>query len=253
MQRFYLFYPVRPHRLNQAWGIPNPIYNQFGFRRHNGQDLGLVNGQKVYTPIPCDVVFIGYEAKGAGHYVILRTQEQYLFNDERIAYAEITFMHMQRIDVSPGQRVFTGDVLGLGDNTGFSTGSHTHMRCRRVRLEGSRFVQIDPNDAQNSFDQQPYWNNMYADVMEPVFHYQFTKDLTYGMENGDVKALQKALQLEDCFPQQKTLTEFYGDITLASVKAFQRKYGIINFGSPNTTGYGRVGRRTREKLNILFR
>ncbi len=82
----------------------------------------------------------------------------------------------------------------------------------------------------------------------PDFHHVFNKDLEYGMVDEEVKALQTALQLEECMAQMKPTT-FYGPITRDAVKKFQRKYGVANFLTP---GYGRCGPKTRAKLNSLF-
>jgi peptidoglycan hydrolase-like protein with peptidoglycan-binding domain len=45
---------------------------------------------------------------------------------------------------------------------------------------------------------------------------------------------------------------YFGPLTLAAVQSFQRKYTIITNGTPETTGFGLVGRRTRDKLNELI-
>lgn len=50
---------------------------------------------------------------------------------------------------------------------------------------------------------------------------------------------------------EKLVTGYFGPLTLKAVQRFQTKYGIVSSGSPSTTGYGRVGPRTRAKLNEL--
>lgn len=40
------------------------------------------------------------------------------------------YFHLSRIDVKPGQRVETGDLLGLVGETGLSTGPHLHWELR---------------------------------------------------------------------------------------------------------------------------
>ena len=64
--------------------------------------------------------------------------------------------------------------------------------------------------------------------------YAFSMDLSLGMNNNDVKALQEKLGVTPT-------SGYFGPITLAAVKAYQASKGII------TTGY--VGPLTRAALN----
>ena len=155
--------------------------------------------------------------------------------------------------VHGGEVLQTGELIGPGNNSGFSFGNHLHDRQRRVIKQGALYVQIDKNNANNTFDPTPYFNGKYAADVAPAFHYQFNKDLTYGMENEpDVWALQKCLQLEGIFPVSQPFTKYFGNVTFDALKTFQRKRGIAYFGTPLTTGYGRCGRKTREVLNRLY-
>ena len=70
----------------------------------------------------------------------------------------------------------------------------------------------------------------------------FDTDLRFGMVNDRVTNLQNALKIKGFFNQNAT--GFFGFITLASVRSFQKYYGI-----PST---GFVGPLTRAKLNQLF-
>lgn len=88
--------------------------------------------------------------------------------------------------------------------------------------------------------------------VDDSFHYTFTKLMGPGSTGSEVTALQKALTVDGTFPNNIPTTGYYGNITVTSVQKFQAKYGIINYGSPYTTGYGRVGPRTLTKLNELF-
>lgn len=71
---------------------------------------------------------------------------------------------------------------------------------------------------------------------------RFSKDLSYGMANPDVFALQKFLIANGYGAY--TATGFFGDKTMASVKAFQVRYSIP------ATGF--VGPLTRGRLNQLY-
>ena len=161
MTKLELYYPVSPHKTNQAWGIYNPSYQQFGFARHNGIDLNLVNGQPIYAPLDATVVRVGNQPNGGGIFIGLLSGVCD-FSDGKQAQVLIDFLHCKEIVAKEGSEVKTGDMIALGDNTGFSTGPHTHMQCRRVVNVNGTLVNVDTNDANNSFDHSLYWNGYYA-------------------------------------------------------------------------------------------
>jgi murein DD-endopeptidase MepM/ murein hydrolase activator NlpD len=197
MNRLELYYPVRPHVVNRPWGFYSPQeYLPFGFTRHNGVDLNLVDGQSIFAPLEAEVVNIGNEPTGGGIFVSLLSSSQYGFDDVdgsnsgsnsngdgTPTFVLLDFFHCQEIKVSIGDHVAIGQLIALGDNTGVTTGSHTHMQPRRetvvpapvgatvntYRFMGSEvcFMDFEKNDANNSFDPAPYWNGKYADEYNP--------------------------------------------------------------------------------------
>ena len=74
--------------------------------------------------------------------------------------------------------------------------------------------------------------------------YTFTKTLVLGMEDAEVFNLQKVLSLDPAIYPEGEITGYFGKLTEAAVKRFQRKYGI------RTTG--QVGPQTRAKLHELY-
>ena len=62
-------------------------------------------------------------------------------------------------------------------------------------------------------------------------------------------ALQDCLKYEGVFPSNADSTGLFGAITKKAVQDFQLKYAITTVGS---TGYGRVGPKTRAQLNLLY-
>ena len=80
-------------------------------------------------------------------------------------------------------------------------------------------------------------------------YYIFSVDLEYGMTGADVKALQDCLKYEGLFPVNADSTGTFDSITKKGVQDFQIKYAITTVGG---AGYGRVGPKTRGKLNFLF-
>jgi len=84
------------------------------------------------------------------------------------------------------------------------------------------------------------------------FKYTFTAQLDLGASGEEVIALQNVLKMDGEFPLTVQSTGYFGTVTQLALEKFQAKYGIVTEGTPETTGYGRVGPATLEKLNALF-
>lgn len=94
-----------------------------------------------------------------------------------------------------------------------------------------------------------------AQSVSPVFN----TTLLRGMFSEAALQLQQLLNSD---PDTQVATEgpgspsnettFYGSLTENAVQRFQVKHDIVSSGSPSTTGYGRVGPKTRIKLNEVF-
>jgi murein DD-endopeptidase MepM/ murein hydrolase activator NlpD len=104
-----------------SWGNEG---SRFGAKReghsHQGQDLAAAEGTPVVAPRGGVVEAVGYQARGAGHYVIVDGE------GEDYDYA---FMHLQTgsIPVKQGDQVRTGQLIGLVGTTGRSSGPHLHF------------------------------------------------------------------------------------------------------------------------------
>ncbi|MEK7576144.1 MAG: peptidoglycan-binding protein, partial [Patescibacteria group bacterium] len=85
-----------------------------------------------------------------------------------------------------------------------------------------------------------------------VSAYTFTQLLQKGSSSNEVKELQLALKTDNTVYPEGLATGYFGALTEKAVQRFQSKYGIINYGTPASTGYGLVGKRTRAKLNEVF-
>jgi murein DD-endopeptidase MepM/ murein hydrolase activator NlpD len=88
--------------------------------RHQGQDLAAAEGTPVVAPRGGLIEAVQYQARGAGHYVVLDS------DDEDYDYV---FMHLRTgsITVKQGDRVRTGQRIGEVGNTGSSSGAHLHF------------------------------------------------------------------------------------------------------------------------------
>lgn len=164
MSKLALPFEVKPYVLNQGWGIYRPeVYSQFGFTRHNGVDVRLGNRAEVRAPFDFVVQQILWQPNGGGNVVGIMSLDEYEYLDENPANVQIDFMHLEKILLKAGDKGKAGDIVAIADNTGFTTGPHTHIRHKWMRRNGTRWFDVDENDAQNSFDPGPYRNGDYAE------------------------------------------------------------------------------------------
>ena len=99
------------------------ITSKFGPRRrrmHNGIDVKVYIGDTIRSAFSGKVRMVKYERRGYGKYVVIR-------HDNGL---ETIYGHLSKQLVNEDQYVEAGEVIGLGGNTGRSTGSHLHFETR---------------------------------------------------------------------------------------------------------------------------
>jgi peptidoglycan hydrolase-like protein with peptidoglycan-binding domain len=82
----------------------------------------------------------------------------------------------------------------------------------------------------------------------PTASSSFTRYLGLGMTGSDVTSLQQLLITDNDYPEG-IISGYYGSLTQRAVQSYQSKYGIVNTGSPSTTGFGALGPKTRASMN----
>tara|TARA_R110002072_G_scaffold301400_1_gene481024 strand:- start:23013 stop:23969 length:957 start_codon:yes stop_codon:yes gene_type:complete len=99
------------------------ITSRFGWRRgrnHNGTDIDLVTGDTVRAAWSGKIRYAKYNTSGFGNLVVIRHHNG----------LETFYAHLDKHLVVPNQTVEAGDPIGLGGNTGHSSGSHLHFEVR---------------------------------------------------------------------------------------------------------------------------
>lgn len=89
-------------------------------RQHKGLDIKVYIGDTIRAAFDGRVRVVRYEGRGYGKYVVIR-------HDNGL---ETYYAHMSKQLVHEDQDVRAGDPIGLGGNTGRSTGSHLHFETR---------------------------------------------------------------------------------------------------------------------------
>ena len=115
--------PTKHRKITSNYGYRK----QFG-RDHHGVDVKVYIGDTICSAFSGKVRICKYNAGGYGYYVVIRHNNG----------LETLYGHLSKILVKENQTVKSGEPIGLGGNTGKSTGSHLHFE---TRLCG---VSIDP-------------------------------------------------------------------------------------------------------------
>lgn len=99
------------------------ITSKFGSRwggQHKGLDIKVYIGDTIRAAFSGKVRIVRYEARGYGNYVVIRHNNG----------LETIYGHLSKQLVQEDQMVKAGQPIGLGGNTGRSTGSHLHFETR---------------------------------------------------------------------------------------------------------------------------
>ena len=101
------------------------ITDKFGYRprrgrSHMGLDVKVKTGDTIRAAFDGKVRISRYERRGYGHYLVIRHPNG----------LETVYGHLSKKLVEENDIVHAGDPIGLGGNTGRSTGSHLHFETR---------------------------------------------------------------------------------------------------------------------------
>lgn len=103
------------------------ITSNYGYRRgrmHKGLDVKVYIGDTIRSAFDGKVRIVQYERRGYGKYVVIRHPNG----------LETVYGHLSKQIVKPGDIVKAGEPIGLGGNTGRSTGSHLHFETRLLGI-----------------------------------------------------------------------------------------------------------------------
>lgn len=89
-------------------------------RQHAGIDVKVYIGDTIKAAFDGKVRIVKYDGSGYGYYVLIRHPNG----------LETLYGHLSKQLVKPNQIVRAGEAIGLGGNTGRSTGSHLHFETR---------------------------------------------------------------------------------------------------------------------------
>ena len=131
---FYFTRPIAADEVN--WPLPDYRYGGIYFGPaivHTGIDIDAPRGTTVLAGGPGEIywagngLYFGYYNPADPYGLAVVIKHDFGYQGDRLY---TVYAHMDRVDVEVGQRVETGDHLGLVGNTGFSTGPHLHFEVR---------------------------------------------------------------------------------------------------------------------------
>ena len=122
------------------------VTSNFGYRwgrQHKGLDIKVYIGDSIRAAFSGKVRIVRYEAAGYGKYIVIRHNNG----------LETIYGHLSKQLVKENQEVRAGDVIGLGGNTGRSTGSHLHFETRLcgVALNPALFFDFRKQDVTGDY------------------------------------------------------------------------------------------------------
>jgi len=206
--------------------MPTPsrvITSDFGSRwgrQHKGLDIKVYIGDTIRSAFSGKVRIVRYEAKGYGNYIVIRHPNG----------LETIYGHLSKHLVTENQVVRAGEPIGLGGNTGRSTGSHLHFETRLcgVALNPALFFDFRNQDITGDnyvFLKDRYESDSQLATLErgKVNGGSYTRDQVYGeVGRYNEKAEETATQNAANTPERVYYKVQNGE-TLASIA---KKVGV---------------------------
>ncbi len=149
----------------------NYITSKFGFRRwkfHYGIDVKVYVGDSIRSAFD-GRVRIAKRGKAYGNYIVVRH-----YNG-----LETTYAHLSKINVQVNDEVKSGDVIGLGGNTGRSTGPHLHYEMRYLGQP------IDPATLIDFETGRPYTDSLQLTASNFEYMQEIAKMRYWVVRSGD--------------------------------------------------------------------
>ncbi len=135
----------------------NGFYAAEGLKGHQGIDFAMPNGTPVLAAADGLVIYVSTDIqKGEG--VTIMSDAIFDYNGLACKLS-IVVWHLQdkSIKVKVGEKVKAGQIIGLSNNTGQTTGPHLHFSIVPLSADGARRILSDENNGyKGCIDPLPY-------------------------------------------------------------------------------------------------
>jgi murein DD-endopeptidase MepM/ murein hydrolase activator NlpD len=199
--------------------MPTPsrvVTSNFGSRwgrSHKGLDIKVYIGDTIRAAFSGKVRIVRYEGGGYGNYIVIRHPNG----------LETIYGHLSKQLVKENETVRAGEPIGLGGNTGRSTGSHLHFETRLcgVALNPALFFDFRNQDVtgdQFLFTKANYANESALATRErgKIGNGGYSRDDIYGEVGTDEEPVSTAMRNMANAPERVYYKVVNGD-TLESV------------------------------------
>ena len=174
-QPFKNYFPI-----SQGFGMNfNDYYRLDGLKGHTGIDFSMPNGTPIISPVNGTVIAISLDIqKGEG--VSILSDDTFQVDGKDCKF-DCIHWHLQdkSIVVKIGDKVSVGQLLGLSNNTGQSTGPHLHFSIMPLATDGSR--------------RQIFPLNGYNGCIDPISYLNLTTKPVAPSGSDKIKELQTLL------------------------------------------------------------
>lgn len=205
--------------------MPTPsrvITSNFGRRwgrMHKGLDIKVYIGDTIRAAFDGKIRIVRYEANGYGNYVVIRHHNG----------LETIYGHMSKQLVDENQSVRAGDPIGLGGNTGRSTGSHLHFETRLCGVALNPALMFDFKNQDVTADYYMFRRNNYgseslAATKRTTTQSSYTEEEVTGEDVNDV-ATAKDVKRKKNTTQKNTKTRYHKVVSGETLTSIARKHG----------------------------
>ena len=210
------------------------VYRSSDKKYHQGYDIAVVTGTKVYAARSGTVYKVGYDPKSMGHYICL-----YHGTNSAGKHIFSTYMHLSKILLKKDSNgnylpVSIGDPIALSGNTGaISTGAHLHFHVFR----STSATPGTPSPARDS------WTNLtvnYVDVSKITYNGSSTLSISvtssptllkvgqgYGMR-GSVTSNYKITEVRGIVYNRNTGREVMSSMDYPNSTSMNIQYSNVN-------------------------
>ena len=159
-----IFKPFEYTIMSQGFGKENThasvmhFYKSYGMLGHNGWDWTAKDGEPIYWDCSSKgIVMDCHIDRNGGWGVRVITSD-----DNKTGFKHL-FWHLKEFKCQAGQTLETGDIIGLADNTGNSTGTHLHRGLKPVKDTKLGWRNAEPNNGYcGGIDPSQYYEDIFV-------------------------------------------------------------------------------------------